>query len=100
MVKPTTLFAAVVDLLLTPAFSALHSLHMPTNPAGGSSETPSYGTISAMKPFNLMPGGEVTGMVSELDTGASALYHPRRRDPPYLTTVPGYAFGERFGITQ
>ena len=100
MVSPTTLLATAVGLLLAPAFNAPGTLHLLTNPAGGSSETASYDTYPTTNHFNLMPGGEVAGTVPGLDTGASTSYHPRRGDPSYPAIVPGHAFDGHFGITE
>jgi hypothetical protein len=95
------IFAAVVDLLLIPAFGAFRSPQLPTNPTGGPSEIASYDTFSAMRHFNLMPGNEVAGLAPELDTSASASYHAQIVDPPYPSTrVHDNPFDECFGIVQ
>lgn len=99
MVSSTIVFFVAVGLLLTTAFDALQSFQPPTNPTGGS-ETASYGTLSAMEHFNLMPGGEVAGIAPEFDAGVSTSYHPQRADLSYASTVPGRTFDERFGIIQ
>jgi hypothetical protein len=100
MVSSTTLLATVVGLLLTPAFSALGALHVPTNPVEGHSETASYDTSPATNHFNLMPGGDVAGTVPGFNAGASTSFHPRRVDPPYHAIVPSHVFDDRYGITH
>ena len=97
MVNPTILLAAIVGLLLAPAFRPLN-LH--TIPVGGSSEPAIYDIFPTMNHFGLMPGSEVAGMAPELDAGASTSFHPRGGDPSYPATLSEHTFDEYFGITQ
>jgi len=96
MVNLTILLAAIVGLLLAPAFTP-HNLH--TIPVGGASEPTVHNRFPSMDHFNLMPGGEVAGMASELDAGASTSFHPRG-DLLYPANFSGHTFDGYFGITQ
>jgi len=89
MVRPTTLLATVVGLLLTPAPGPPH---LPTNPVEGYAN---YETLTDH--LNLMPGG-VAGPAPGLDAGAFTPYYGGY--PPYPAIVPDRAFDGRYGITQ
>ena len=96
MVRPTTLLATVVGLLLTPAPGPLHQ---PTNPVEGYSEPANYETFPLTDHFNLMPGG-VAGPAPGLDAGGFTPYYPQGGYPPYPAIVPDRTFDEPYGITQ